>query len=126
MSNRRIFLGSMIAGPAGIAMAATATGAPGRIRGANERIRFGLIGGGSRGKEIFRAAIKCPDVEAAAVADIYTRRLDEVKAILPGMPTFKDCLALLCYKTVQAVWIATQQRLQAIKFVAGIQAGKDV
>ena len=81
MSNRRIFLGSMIGGPAGIAMAATATGAPGRIRGANERIRFGLIGGGSRGKEIFRAAIKCPDVEPAAVADIYTRRLDDVKEI---------------------------------------------
>src|SRR5580658_10387686 len=100
MSSRRVFLGSMIGGSTGIAMAATAAGAPGRVRGANERIRFGLIGGGSRGKEIFRAAIKCPDVEAAAVADIYTRRLDEVKAIVPGVATFKDYRALLDDKTI--------------------------
>ena len=116
----------MIGGSTGIAMAATATGAPGRVRGANERIRFGLIGGGSRGKEILRAAIKCPDVEAAAVADIYTRRLDEVKAIVPGIATFKDYRALLDDKTIDAVLIATPQHLHALHFVAAIQAGKDI
>jgi predicted dehydrogenase len=126
MSNRRVFLGSMIGGSTGIAMAATAVDAPGRVRGANERIRFGLIGGGSRGKEILRAAIKCPDVEAAAVADIYTRRLDELKAIVPGIATFKDYRALLDDKTIDAVLIATPQHLHVIHFVAAIQAGKDV
>src|SRR5277367_4401298 len=90
MSSRRVFLGSMIGGSTGIAMAATAVDGPGRVRGANERIRFGLIGGGSRGKEILRAAIKRPNLEAGAVADIYTRRLDEVKAIVPGISTFKE------------------------------------
>ena len=102
------------------------TVAEGRVLGSNERIRFGLIGGGSRGKEILRAAIRCPDVEAAAVADIYTRRLDEVKAIVPGIATFKDYRALLDDKTIDAVLIATPQHLHAIHFVAAIQAGKDV
>jgi predicted dehydrogenase len=126
MSNRRVFLGSMIGGSAGIAMAAAATGDSARIRGANERVRFGLIGGGSRGKEILRAAIKCPDVEAVAVADIYTRRLDEAKAIVPGIATFKDYRALLDDKTIDAVLIATPQHLHALHFVAAIQAGKDI
>jgi predicted dehydrogenase len=126
MSNRRVFLGSMISGSAGIAMAAAATGDSARIRGANERVRFGLIGGGSRGKEILRAAIKCPDVEAVAVADIYTRRLDEAKAIVPGIATFKDYRALLDDKTIDAVLIATPQHLHALHFVAAIQPGKDI
>jgi predicted dehydrogenase len=126
MSNRRVFLGSMIGGSTGMALAATATGAPGRVRGANERIRIGLIGGGSRGKDILQAAIKCPLVEAAAVADIYTRRLDEVKAIVPGIATFKDYRALLDDKTIDAVLIATPQHLHALHFVAAIQAGKDI
>jgi predicted dehydrogenase len=126
MSSRRVFLGSMIGASSGVAMAAGAVGAPGRVRGANDRIRFGLIGGGSRGKEILQAAIKCPDVEAAAVADIYTRRLDEVKAIVPGITTLKDHRALLDDKTIDAVLIATPQHLHALHFVAAIGAGKDV
>jgi hypothetical protein len=84
MASRRVFMGSMISGAAGVAAAGTGVAKENRVRGANERIRFGLIGGGSRGKEILHAAIKSPNVEAAAVADIYTRRLDEVKAIAPG------------------------------------------
>ena len=94
MSQRRAFLGSMIRGATGAVVAATGTAATGRVLESNERIRFGLIGGGSRGKEIFRAALRCPDVEAVAVADIYTRRLEEARAIVPGIATFKDHRAL--------------------------------
>jgi predicted dehydrogenase len=125
MSSRRTFLGSVIGGATGVAMTATSAAA-GRVVGANDRIRFGLIGGGGRGKEIFRAAMKCPNVEPAAVADIYTRRLDEVKAIAPGIATFKDHRALLDDKSIDAVLIATPQHLHALHFVAAIQAGKDV
>jgi predicted dehydrogenase len=131
MSNRRDFLGSMIGGSTGIALAATAAAAgpapaPARVRGPNERVRFGLIGGGSRGKEILSAAIKCSDVEAVAVADVYTRRFDEVKAIVPGVATHKDYRSLLDDKSIDAVLIATPQHLHAIHFVDAIQAGKDV
>ena len=116
----------MIGGVTGAAVVATATASTGRVLGANDRIRFGLIGSGSRGKEIFRAALRCHDVEAVAVADVYTRRLDEAKAIVPGIATFKDYRALLDDKTIDAVLIATPQHLHALHFVAAIQAGKDV
>jgi predicted dehydrogenase len=126
MSHRRAFLGSMIGGVTGAAVLAPGTAASGRVLGANERIRFGLIGSGSRGKEIFRAALRCHDAEAVAVADVYTRRLDEAKAIVPGIATFKDYRALLDDKSIDAVLIATPQHLHALHFVAAIQAGKDV
>jgi predicted dehydrogenase len=126
MASRRVFMGSMISGAAGVAAAGTGVAKENRVRGANERIRFGLIGGGSRGKEILHAAIKCPNVEAAAVADVYTRRLDEVKGIVPGITTFKDHRALLDDKTIDAVLIATPQHLHAIHFVAAVGADKDV
>jgi len=126
MSHRRAFLGSVIGGATGAVVAAAGAAAPGRVLGANDRIRFGLIGIGGRGKEIFHAALRCPNVEAVAVADIYTRRLEEARAIVPGIATFKDHRALLDDKSIDAVLIATPQHLHAIHFVAAIQAGKDV
>ena len=59
----------------------------GRVLGANDRVRIGLIGAGDRGQEIFKSALRCPNVEGAAVADVYTRRLDEVKEFVPNIKT---------------------------------------
>ena len=126
MSHRRAFLGSVIGGATGAVVAASGTAAPARVLGANDRIRFGLIGCGGRGKEIFHAALGCPNVEAVAVADIYTRRLEEARKIVPGIATFKDHRALLDDKSIDAVLIATPQHLHATHFVAAVQAGKDV
>jgi predicted dehydrogenase len=97
-----------------------------RVLGANDRIRIGLIGAGSRGKEIFRAALRCPNIEAVGVADVYTRRLDEVKAVVPEIKTYTDFRRLLEDKTIDAVLIATPQHQHALNFVPAIQAGKDV
>jgi len=94
--------------------------------GANDRIRIGLIGAGGRGKEIFRAALRRPNVEAVAVADVYTRRLDEAKAIAPAVATYRDFRRLLDDKSIDAVLIATPQHQHALSFVPAIQAGKDV
>ena len=63
--------------------------------GANERIRIGLIGAGSRGREIFRAALRCANVEAVGVADVYTRCLEEAKAMAPHIETHKDFRRIL-------------------------------
>jgi predicted dehydrogenase len=126
MSHRRAFLGSVIGGSTGAFVASTTTAAPARVLASNDRIRIGLIGGGSRGKEILRAALLCPNVEAVAVADVYTRRLDQIRSISPGIATFKDHRALLDDKSIDAVLIATPQHLHALHFVAAIQAGKDV
>jgi len=98
----------------------------GRVLGANDRIRIGLIGGGDRGQEIFKAALRCPQVEGVAVADVYTRRLDEVKQFVPNIHAYRDFRRLLEDKTIDAVLIATPQHQHALNFVPAIQAGKDV
>src|ERR1039457_240956 len=124
MTNRRAFLQQLSRGAA--CVAALGLGAPGRVLGANDRIRIGLIGAGSRGREIFRAALRCPNVEAVAVADVYTRCLAEAKTIAPQITTHTDFRRLLEDKSVDAVLIATPQHQHALNFVPAIQAGKDV
>ena len=124
MPTRRSFIKQALGSSA--AMAASGIFPLSRVLGANDRIRIGLIGGGDRGQEIFHAAIKCPNVEAVAVADVYTRRLDEVKAIVPSIHTYQDFRKVLDDKSIDAVLIATPQHQHALNFVPAIQAGKDV
>jgi predicted dehydrogenase len=120
MPNRRAFLGQLAA-----ATAASALPARARILGANDRIRIGLIGGGARGQEIFKAAIARPNVEPVAVADVYTRRLDQVRAFVPGIAAYRDARQLLDDKSIDAVLIATPQHLHCHHFEMAMHAGKD-
>lgn len=124
MSSRRTFLRQSAVGAAWVAVSGAVPSRP--ALGANDRIRIGLIGAGGRGKEIFRAALRRPNVEAVAVADVYTRRLDEAKAIAPAVATYRDFRRLLDDKSIDAVLIATPQHQHALSFVPAIQAGKDV
>src|ERR1035441_1764991 len=107
MSDRRTFMGQLAAGAAGVA--ASVLPAPARVLGANDRIRIGLIGGGARGQEIFKAAIGRPNVEAVAVADVYTRRLDQVRAFVPGIKTYRHVRQLLDDTPSSHVHISTPQ-----------------
>jgi len=124
MSNRRTFMEQCVKGAAGFAVSGLVSSR--RILGANDRIRFGLIGCGSRGKEILRSAMHCDNAEAVAAADVYTRRLEEAKAMAPRIKTYKDARALLDDQSVDAVLIATPQHQHALNFIPAIQAGKDV
>jgi predicted dehydrogenase len=124
MSTRRTFIKQTLGGSA--ALAASGILSSSRALGANDRIRIGLIGGGDRGQEIFHAAIRCPNIEAVAVADVYTRRQDEVKGIVPSIKTYTDFRRILDDKSIDAVLIATPQHQHALNFVPAIEAGKDV
>jgi predicted dehydrogenase len=129
MSNRREFiLGSTASlAAAGLSSSSRALGGPSsRVLGANDRVRFGLIGCGGRGHAIFKAAIKAPNTEAVAVADVYTRRLEQAKSVAPGVTTYSDFRRLLDDKSIDAVLIATPQHQHALQFVPAMQAGKDV
>src|SRR2546427_219746 len=97
-----------------------------RVFGANDRIRFGLIGCGDRGQEDLQAALTCTNVECVALADVYTRRLDEVQSIAPRAKPYRDFRRMLDDKTIDAVVIVTPQHQHALNFVPAIQAGKDV
>jgi len=119
MQSRRNFIGKVATGLAG-------TLAASNVLGANERIRIGIIGPGSRGVEILRQAVACPNVEAIGAADVYTRRLDEAKQVVPSVKTYLDYRHLLDDKDVDAVLIATPQHLHAEHFTAALDAGKHV
>jgi predicted dehydrogenase len=124
MLTRRKFVKQIMGGTA--AYAAYSLSPAGRVLGANDRVRFGLIGAGDRGQDIFKAALGCTNVEAVAVADLYTRRLDEARQIAPQVATFQDFRKLLDDKSIDAVLIATPQHQHALNFVPALQAGKDV
>ncbi len=76
MQTRRKFIGNVATGLAG-------TLATGRVLGANDRIRVGVIGVGDRGTQLAREAIACPGTELSAFADIYTRRLEDALKLAP-------------------------------------------
>jgi predicted dehydrogenase len=123
MLTRRRFVKQAAAGTA--AYAAYLSPAA-RLLGANDRVRFGLIGAGGRGQEIFKAALGCTNVEAVGVADLYTRRLDQAGQIAPGIKTYQDFRKLLEDKSIDAVLIATPQHQHALNFIPALLAGKDV
>ena len=109
-----------------VARLAGMAGAAAGLAGANGRIRYGLIGAGDRGKQILRAALQCPNSEIVAVADLYTRRLEETKGLAPNAATYQDYRRLLDDKSIDAVLIAAPHHQHALIFVPAMEAGKDV
>lgn len=119
--NRRKFVGSMAAGAAVFMASPTA-----RALGANDRIRIGLIGAGDRGQQDLKDALRQPDVECVAVADLYSRRRDQAKEKIPGVAVYDDHRRLLERKDIDAVIIATSLNQHASCMLAALEAGKDV
>lgn len=120
MDSRRNFIGKMTGGIAGT------LAAPEEVLGANERIRLGLIGAGDRGTQLAREALACPNVELAAIADVYAERLEKAKSIAPAATAQADYRSLLEDKSTDAVVIATPQHLHCEHFVAALEAGKHI
>ena len=126
MMERRDFLGKTAAAGALVALSPAA-----RILGANDRIRLGMIGPGARGQELLGQLRKLVDqkgeqAELVAVADVYTRRHDEVKKKFPAVKAFTDYRRLLDMKDVDAVIVATPLHCHARHFVDALAAGKDL
>jgi len=119
MQTRRNFIGHVATGLAGSL-------ATGRVLGASDRLRVGVIGIGDRGTQLTREAMASPDVEVAAFADVYTRRLADAVKLVPGAKTFGDYRQLLDNPSIDAVVIATPQHLHADAFIAAMSAGKHV
>ena len=120
MSSRRSFIGKVASG------IATTIAAPTTVLGANDRFRLGIIGAGDRGMQFVREAISLPSVDFVAFADIYSRRLEDAKKVVPAAKTYHDYRCLLEDKSIDAVLIATPQHLHCEHFVAALDAGKHV
>lgn len=121
MMDRREFLGTV--GKSAAVVAATPTM---RALGANDRIRIALIGAGDRGQQDLKDALAQPNVECVAVADVYSRRRDQVKSYVPNIATYDDPMRLLERNDIDAVINATPLHLHSKYFLATLAAGKDL
>ncbi len=99
---------------------------PPAVRGANDRVVFGLIGAGGRGRSVtgsFREA----GAQCAAIAEIYEPNIENgLKAAGEGASVYDDYRKLLDRKDLDAVLIATPDHWHAPMLYAALQAGKDV
>ncbi len=124
---RRNFIGKMAGAAAATAASVAARPlAHERVIGANDRIRIGIIGAGSRGQQDLKHAIAVPNVECVAMADVYSRRHDQVREFVPHVEAYVDYRKLLDRKDIDAVIVATPLHLHAVHFLAAIAAGKDL
>src|ERR1700686_3715841 len=103
MDARRKFFGTMASG------LATTLAMPKGVLGANDRIRAGIIGIGDRGTKITRWALKCPNVDFVAFADVYTRRLENAKKLVPGAATYMDHRRRYCGRRIGPVTLPTRR-----------------
>jgi predicted dehydrogenase len=118
MQTRRNFIGNVATGLGSLAT--------GNVLGANERIRFGVIGVGERGAQLTREALACGSSECVGLADVYTRRLADARKLAPAAKTYLDYRELLEDSSIDAVLIATPHHLHSECFVASLSAGKHV
>ena len=137
----------------GIAAAGVVLGTPtlsaasyNRIMGANDKIRTGFIGIGNRGSQLLNLFMTQPDLEVAALCDIYEpyllrdrskvdpRYLKDRPGQVPKMgepfpvtpARYNDYRKLLENKSIDAVCIATPDHWHAIQTIDAMHAGKDV
>jgi predicted dehydrogenase len=99
---------------------------PSTVLGANYRVRVGMIGVGDRGGELLKQVSGVSGVELVAMADVYSRRRDEVKSKVPGIQTFDDHRRLLDMKDIDGVIVASPLHTHARHFLDTLAAGKDM
>ncbi|GAC1515883.1 MAG: Gfo/Idh/MocA family oxidoreductase [Gemmatimonadaceae bacterium] len=97
-----------------------------RRSGANDRVTIALIGAGRQGVGDMKNAMKHPDVDVAAVCDVYGQNLAKGAAAAPNARQYQDFRQVLDRKDIDAVIIGTPDHWHALQTVLACQAGKDV
>jgi predicted dehydrogenase len=109
----------------------------GAVKGANDRVSVAVIGMGRMGMANLNVAMKQPNVEIAAVCDVYQPHLEKAVAATargsngePGARTaargVKDFREILRDKSIDVVCIATPDHWHAYRTVEACKHGKDV
>jgi predicted dehydrogenase len=96
-----------------------------RILGANDRVRLGLIGAGSRGTGVM-GNFQQAGAEVVAVCDVYAAMVDRAQQKATGAKGFSDHRKVLELKDMDAVLIATPDHWHASITIDALNAGKDV
>jgi predicted dehydrogenase len=102
----------------------------GNVKGANDRIAVGYIGLGAMGSGNLGYGMKVPEVQPAALCDIYEPHLERAQdaARKEGYTpkAVKDFREILADKSIDAVCISTPDHWHAYMMVEACKAGKDV
>ncbi len=99
---------------------------PASALGANDRVVFGLIGAGGRGRGV-TGDFKELGAQCVAVSDVYEPNLAAgLKAAGEGASPYADYRELLARKDIDAVLIATPDHHHAPMLFEALRAGKDV
>ena len=99
----------------------------GRVLGANNRVRLGLIGCGGRGRYVAGFMREAPDAQFVAVCDVFESNAARAREWAGAdCRQFGDLRKLLERKDIDAVLVATPDHWHATAAVLACQAGKDV
>src|SRR5579862_9515736 len=102
----------------------------GRVKGANDRVAVGFIGLGAMGSGNLGYAMQVPEIQPAALCDVYQPHLERAEAAarkkgfeINGNTDFRDIIA---DKSLDAVCISTSDHWHAYMMIEACKAGKDV
>lgn len=123
-TSRRTFL-KAAAGTAGLALSMPAA-SYGRVLGANERIRVGIIGMGRQSRGHLQTLLDMSEVEVAALCDVYEPNLSYASEQAPAADAYADFRRVLERSDIDAVVIGTPDHWHALPTVRACEAGKDV
>jgi predicted dehydrogenase len=115
--DRRTFLAS--------ALTAAPLFVPRSAWGANDRLAYGLIGAGGRGRYL-NGNFRKLGAECVALAEVYEPNLEAGLKDAPGAKTYVDYHDLLAQPGLDAVVIATPDHQHAPMLYAALDAKKDV
>src|SRR5208283_3447418 len=99
---------------------------PGRILGANDRVRVAICGLNGRGKDHIHGFSQVPNVEIAALCDVDEDVLRRRSGEVGGKPqTYVDVRKMLEDRSIDAISIATPNHWHSLMAIWACQAGKD-
>ena len=107
------------------ALAAAPLFVPRSAWGANDRLAYGLIGAGGRGRYLSGNFQKL-GAECVAVAEVYEPNLKNALTAAPNAKSYVDYHDLLAQSGLDAVVIATPDHQHAPNLMAALDAKKDV
>ena len=124
---RRDFLKKASAAAAGVSAAGKFSTIPGSVLGANEKIVCGVIGAGRIAWDNMRCFLRIPEIEIAAVSDVYKPHLQKGLEITGGKASpYPDFRKIIERQDIDAVIICTPDHWHALPTIYACEAGKDV